>query len=88
MTMNERQTPVLNRVLDNMTGKPSRPPKWPTVTTCSLDTALREINSLLACGGRSTAPDVRLTCPSHYHPTVPHAHPPHLRLAPGPAFHG
>lgn len=25
MTMNERQTPVLNRVLDNMAGKPSRP---------------------------------------------------------------
>ena len=59
--MNARQTQVLNRVLDGMEGKLSNA-KWAALGKCSADTALRDINDLLARGvlrrleggGRST----------------------------------
>jgi Fic family protein len=59
--MNERQTRVLNLVLDGMEGKLTNA-KWATLGKCSADTALRDINDLLARGvlskleggGRST----------------------------------
>ena len=59
--MNERQTKVLNRVLDGFEGKLSNA-KWAALGQCSADTALRDINDLLARGvlrkleggGRST----------------------------------
>ena len=59
--MNQRQTQVLNRVLDGMEGKLTNA-KWATIGKCSADTALRDINDLLARGvlrrleggGRST----------------------------------
>nr|WP_295774626.1 Fic family protein [Rhodoferax sp.] len=59
--MNARQTQVLNRVLDGFEGKLSNA-KWAALGKCSADTALRDINDLLArgvlCrlegGGRST----------------------------------
>lgn len=60
--MNARQTLVLNRVLDGMEGKLNNA-KWATIAQCSADTALRDINDLLAQGvlarleggGRNTA---------------------------------
>ena len=60
--MNARQTQVLNRVLDGMDGKLTNA-KWATIGQCSADTALRDINDLLARGvlrrleggGRNTA---------------------------------
>lgn len=59
--MNERQTKVLNRVLDGFEGKLTNA-KWAAIGKCSPDTALRDINDLLARGvlrrleggGRST----------------------------------
>ncbi|MEO8021347.1 Fic family protein [Polaromonas sp.] len=59
--MNERQTKVLNRVLDDFEGKLTNA-KWAAIGKCSADTALRDINTLLARGvlrrleggGRST----------------------------------
>ena len=59
--MNQRQTQVLNRVLDSMEGKLTNA-KWAGIGKCSADTALRDINDLLARGvlrrlgggGRST----------------------------------
>lgn len=59
--MNERQTKVLNRVLDGFEGKLTNA-KWAAIGKCSADTALRDINDLLARGvlrrleggGRST----------------------------------
>lgn len=59
--MNARQTLVLNRVLDGMEGKLTNA-KWAAIGKCSADTALRDINDLLARGvlgrleggGRST----------------------------------
>jgi Fic family protein len=59
--MNERQTRVLNLVLDGMESKLTNA-KWATLGKCSADTALRDINDLLARGvlnkleggGRST----------------------------------
>lgn len=64
--MNERQTLVLNRVLDGMEGKLTNA-KWAAVAKCSADTALRDINGLLALGvlgkleggGRNTAYELR-----------------------------
>lgn len=47
--MNERQTLVLNRVLDGMKGKLTNA-KWAAIGKCSADTALRDINDLLARG--------------------------------------
>ena len=60
--MNERQTLVLNRVLDGMEGKLTNA-KWAAIAKCSPDTALRDLNGLLALGvlgkleggGRNTA---------------------------------
>ena len=59
--MNARQTQVLNRVLDGLDGKLTNA-KWAAIGKCSADTALRDINGLLARGvlrrldgaGRST----------------------------------
>ena len=59
--MNARQTGVLNCVLDGMERKLTNA-KWAAMGKCSADTALRDINDLLACGvlgkleggGRST----------------------------------
>ena len=59
--MNERQTQVLNSVLDGMQGKLTNT-KWARIGKCSSDIALRDVNDLLArCvlrrlegGGRST----------------------------------
>ena len=59
--MSVRQTLVLNRVLDGMDGKLTNA-KWSAIGKCSADTALRDINDLLARGvlgrldggGRST----------------------------------
>ena len=60
--MNARQTLVLNKVLDGMEGKLTNA-KWAAIANCSADTALRDINGLLALGaleklgggGRNTA---------------------------------
>ena len=59
---NDRQTKVLNRLLDGFEGKLTSS-KWAKLTKCSQDTALRDINDLLAqgvlvkesAGGRSTS---------------------------------
>ena len=59
--LNARQTLVLSRVLDGMEGKLTNA-KWAAIGNCSADTALRDINDLLARGllrrveggGRST----------------------------------
>jgi len=61
-TFNDRQTKVLNRLLDGFEGKLTSS-KWAKLTKCSQDTALRDINDLLAQGvlmkevggGRSTS---------------------------------
>ncbi len=47
--MNARQTLVLNRVLDGFEGKLTNA-KWAALGKCSADTALRDINDLLARG--------------------------------------
>jgi Fic family protein len=60
--MNERQIKLLNRLLDGFEGKLTSS-KWAAVAKCSPDTALRDINELVALGvltktpegGRSTA---------------------------------
>ena len=59
--LNALQTLVLSRVLDGMEGKLTNA-KWAAIGKCSADTALRDINDLLARGllrrveggGRST----------------------------------
>ena len=59
--MKQCQTQVLNRVLDGLEGKLTNA-KWASINKCSTDTALRDINDLLARGvlrrleggGRST----------------------------------
>jgi len=62
MPLNERQAKLLNKLLDGFEGKlTSR--KWAAIAKCSSDTALRDINDLLAkgvlrktsAGGRSTS---------------------------------
>lgn len=61
-TLNERQKKVLNLLLDGFHGKLTSS-KWAKLTKCSQDTALRDINDLLAqhilqkeeAGGRSTS---------------------------------
>ncbi len=61
-TFNDRQTKVLNRLLDGFEGKLTSS-KWAKLTKCSQDTALRDINDLLtqgvlvkeSAGGRSTS---------------------------------
>ena len=60
--LNERQVNLLNRLLDGFEGKLNSS-KWATIAKCSPDTALRDINELLArgvlrksaAGGRSTS---------------------------------
>ncbi|SAL41029.1 Fic family protein [Caballeronia telluris] len=62
MPLNERQTKLLNRLLDGFDGKFTSS-KWAAIAKCSPDTALRDINELIALGvlrraqggGRSTA---------------------------------
>jgi Fic family protein len=59
---NERQLKLLNKLLDGFDGKLTSS-KWATIAKCSPDTALRDINDLLArgvlrkmdAGGRSTS---------------------------------
>lgn len=63
--MNERQVKLLNKLLDGFDGKLTSS-KWATIAKCSPDTALRDINELLAhgllkksaSGGRSTSYEV------------------------------
>lgn len=60
--LNERQLKLLNRLLDGFEGKLTSS-KWAAIAKCSPDTALRDINDLLArgvlrksdAGGRSTS---------------------------------
>ena len=60
--LNPRQVKILNRLLDGFEGKLTSS-KWAVITKCSADTALRDINELLAldvltktaAGGRSTS---------------------------------
>ncbi|MCL2657193.1 MAG: Fic family protein [Betaproteobacteria bacterium] len=60
--LNERQVKVLNRLLDGFEGKLTSS-KWAALAKCSPDTALRDINELVAlgvllrsgAGGRSTS---------------------------------
>ena len=62
LPLNERQVKVLNRLLDGFDGKLTNS-KWAAIVKCSPDTALRDINDLLArgvlsktgAGGRSTS---------------------------------
>jgi Fic family protein len=62
LPLNERQVKVLNRLLDGFEGKLTNS-KWAAIAKCSPDTALRDINDLLArgvlsktgAGGRSTS---------------------------------
>ncbi|MBF0109292.1 MAG: Fic family protein [Magnetococcales bacterium] len=62
MPLNERQVKLLNRLLDGFQGKLTSS-KWAAIAKCSSDTALRDINELIALGvlrkmasgGRSTA---------------------------------
>ena len=61
LPLNERQIKLLNRLLDGFDGKLTSS-KWAAIAKCSPDTALRDINDLLARGvlrktvggGRST----------------------------------
>ncbi|TAK51086.1 MAG: Fic family protein, partial [Gammaproteobacteria bacterium] len=60
--LNERQLQLLNKLLDRFEGKLTTS-KWAAIARCSPDTALRDINDLLArgvlrksaAGGRSTS---------------------------------
>jgi len=60
--LNERQVKLINRLLDGFEGKLTSS-KWAVIAKCSPDTALRDINDLLArgllrktdAGGRSTS---------------------------------
>ena len=62
MPLNERQAKLLNKLLDGFEGKLTSS-KWAAIAKCSPDTALRDINDLLArgvlrktgAGGRSTS---------------------------------
>ena len=61
LPLNERQVKLLNKLLDGFDGKVTSS-KWAAIAKCSPDTALRDINDLLARGvlrktdggGRST----------------------------------
>ncbi len=65
--INERQIKLLNRLLDGFDGKLTSS-KWAAIAQCSPDTALRDINDLLASGvlrrsesgGRSTSYELPL----------------------------
>lgn len=62
LPLNERQVKLLNKLLDGFEGKLTSS-KWAAIAKCSPDTALRDINDLLAhgvlkktdAGGRSTS---------------------------------
>lgn len=62
IAMNERQTKLLNKLLSGFDGKLTTS-KWAAIAKCSIDTALRDINELVAknvlkktaSGGRSTS---------------------------------
>jgi len=62
MPLNERQVKLLNRLLNGFEGRLTSS-KWAAIAKCSPDTALRDINDLLAhrvlrksdAGGRSTS---------------------------------
>ena len=62
MPLNERQVKLLNKLLDGFDGKLTSS-RWAAIAKCSPDTALRDINDLLArgvlrrtdAGGRSTS---------------------------------
>lgn len=64
--LNARQVKVLNRLLDGFDGKLTNR-KWVAIAKCSADTALRDINDLLAKGvliksdssGRSTSYEIK-----------------------------
>lgn len=64
--LNARQVKVLNRLLDRFDGKLTNR-KWVAIAKCSADTALRDINDLLAKGvliksdssGRSTSYEIK-----------------------------
>ena len=53
--MNERQLKLLNRLLDGFEGKLTSS-KWAVIAKCSPDTALRDINQLLALGALKKSP--------------------------------
>lgn len=65
VAVNERQRAMLNRLLDGFEGKLTTK-KWAQIAKCSHDTALRDINELIAhgllvrseAGGRSTSYDL------------------------------
>lgn len=71
LPLNPRQTKVLNRLLDGFEGKLTTR-KWAAIAKCSPDTALRDINELVArgvlrkseAGGRSTS--YRLNEPNEF----------------------
>ena len=54
-TVNERQTKVINRLWDGFDGKLTSS-KWAKICHCSQDTALRDINDLIAKGMLRPAP--------------------------------
>jgi Fic family protein len=62
LNLNERQIKILNKLLDGFEGKLTSS-KWATLTKCSQDTALRDIQDLISknvlikemAGGRSTS---------------------------------
>lgn len=64
--LNERQVKLLNRLVDGFDGKVTSS-KWAAIAKCSPDTALRDINDLLAWGvlrksdarGRSTSYELK-----------------------------
>ena len=66
MPLNERQVKLLNKLLDGFEGKLTSS-KWAAIAKCSPDTALRDINDLLArsvlrkpdAGGRSTSYELK-----------------------------
>lgn len=68
--MNARQVKLLNRLLDGFENKLTTS-KWAAIARCSPDTALRDINELLAhgvlrkskAGGRSTSYELNPDCP-------------------------
>ena len=63
--LNERQIKILNRMLDGFEGKLTSS-KWAALAKCSPDTALRDLNDLIArgvlrksaAGGRSTSYEI------------------------------
>ena len=73
--LNERQTTLINRLLDGFEGKLTSG-KWASIAKCSSDTALRDINELVALGilhrsssgGRSTSYELSF---GHNHESQP-----------------